>query len=150
MELMNFNKGGRGYEMAGDLYQLFVKYYNFVPGSDFWDAITKDTDAFAQKYSTDEDVFPMRLQSLLIWHADCQQRKTLPYCAACDGSMNLIDALVDWRHERQKIGKWKYTADGYPVCTACGCEVCGHGGVKGNTSKFCPNCGVKMLMEADP
>ena len=45
--------------------------------------------------------------------------------------------------ERKK-GKWKYTADGYPVCTRCGGESCGHGGVKGYETKFCPNCGAKM------
>lgn len=95
--MMTFEKGDTGFEMMSDYFRMIRKYFTLQPGQEYWDNLSREVDEFSRKYNTDEDYFPARIATLLIWHADCQQRRALPYCAAWDGSVNLLDAMVDRR-----------------------------------------------------
>lgn len=101
---MTFEKGDTGFEMMSDYFRMMRKYFTLQPGQDYWSDLVRDVGEFSRKYNTEEDHFPSRIATLLILHADCQQRGTLPYCAAWDGSVNLLDAMVD-RMTKSKEGE---------------------------------------------
>lgn len=46
----------------------------------------------------------------------------------------------------EKKGTWKQNVYGYPVCSLCGYEAVGYGGVKGIETRFCPGCGYSMII----
>lgn len=62
-----------------------------------------------------------------------------------DELLQIAKWLREYKAIKSRRGEWKETSDLYPICSVCGYEVTGFGGVRGHESDYCPHCGVKMI-----